>query len=97
MCVDLNPGSDGFVLWQCSAITVAVSKGQLYPSGLSALVLSAFTMCLSKVPALGQKASIIVIHFQSGYMPGTFSCRKALPGFVKGFLWRTSHENKCHR
>lgn len=65
ICVDLNPGSDSFVLWQCSTITMAVSKGQLYPSGLSALVLSVFTMCLSKVPALCQKASIIVIHFQS--------------------------------
>lgn len=47
-------------------VTMTVSKRQLYPSGLSALVLSIFMMCLYIVPVLCQKPSTLVIHLQSG-------------------------------
>lgn len=48
------------------AVTMTVSKRQLQPSRLSALVLSVFMMCFHIVSGLCQKPSTLVIHFQSG-------------------------------
>lgn len=91
MSVDLKSDSVSFILWPswgtAWVVTVTLSKRWLYPPGLSALVLSAFMMCLYIVPVLCQKQALWWYIFSGIACLTLFQVEKSFPDVLRVLLW----------